>query len=144
MIMILKGDFSRIEIEVLSIQKAISNDFWENNWLSVLLIADFPGFKINLKPRLRKDEFAFCMGQLKDLLSGKSKEAFFYTIEEEISFHFFLDENGNIKVEGELNIDSPVKCFFKFVFLSERFHIRSFVDDMEAFLKENPIIGKNG
>lgn len=79
--MILKGDLSCIEIDVLSIQESVLSDFWENNWLSVSLKANFPGIRANLKQELRKDDLANCLGQLKDFLLYKKKEASFYTRE---------------------------------------------------------------
>lgn len=141
--MILKGDLSSIEIDVLSIHKAISNDFWENNWLTVCLNANFPGFNVNLEQEFRKDDFANFLGHLKEFLLYKEEKASFYTIEEGFFLNFLFEESGKIIVKGKITAIDSIKCSLEFSFLSDRFYVESFMHDIEMFLKENPIVGDN-
>lgn len=140
--MILKGDLGCVEIDVLSVHKSTSNDFWDNNWLTAIVKADLPGFKVYLQQELRKDDFAYCLLQLKEFLDYKRSEAFFTAIEEGIYIHFLYEDCGNIVINGKITEIDLIKCSMEFSFISERFYIESFMRDIETFMNENPMIGQ--
>lgn len=139
--MILKGENSFLEIDVLSATRSLSADFWENNWLHCSIKGEFPGFLVNCSVTLRTDDFQRCFNDLQHLISFEKKNAFFLTLEEGLMINFILDDTGIIKITGYIIATDLTGCKLEFNFLTDISRVQKFAFEINSLITDYPIIG---
>jgi hypothetical protein len=137
--MILKGNMSTLDINILKRSNSETDDYWERNWLESEIRIDVPGFKALYGTNLRVDDLQSFFEKLIALQNGNIKEAEFKTMEEGLYLNCELVVNGNINCKGKANNDTGNSLDFNLQ--TDLVSLDVFVDDLRTILQSYPLLG---
>jgi hypothetical protein len=137
--MLLVGDFGKIEINILS--RSTSYDYWDGNWLYSNIVMSIGFFTASYNCNLRTDEFSLFNEKLEELLTGKSAESQFYSMEEGLLLDFKKDLSGNFVLKGKAMSNENYKTSLLFEVSVDYMQVEQLRNSIHSLLQKYPVIG---
>jgi hypothetical protein len=91
----------RLEVDVLSYERPVSGEYYDDNWLVVAVNVSAGGFSGRARMTILTDELVRFSEQLHLLYDRRSGSAEFRTLEEQLSLTIVGDGKGHIRLTGE-------------------------------------------
>ncbi len=134
----ISGKNGSLDIIVEKRRSYTSTDFWDANWLKCKVMVRDEKKVFSLKINLRTDEFQ----RFRNLLdNGKTNLYPFRTLEEGLSFDIIRGSTQGLEIVGNLESFED-DLFFEFHFPLDDDSIFQLTQDIDALLKEMPVLGK--
>lgn len=101
-----QSQHERIEVDVLHYEREPIGEYFDNNWLTVLIFVQAGGFNGKIRAAILTGELTIFLKQLRTLYETLAGTAEFTTTEEQLHLVFRGDGKGHIELEGNL-VDQP-------------------------------------
>lgn len=101
-----QSQYERIEVEVLHYERERAGEYFDDNWLTVLIFVQAGGFTGKIRAAILTGELTILLKQLRALHTTLAGTAEFTTMEEQLHLLFSGDGKGHIELEGSL-ADQP-------------------------------------
>ena len=137
-----KGETTKIVIEVQERAYPDSNDYWDGNWLKTNLEIHIPGVHASFPTLLRNEDFSFFLKELKKINNQLSGSAEFKTMENAIHLRAEISRSGKMKWRGKVIHPVGVCATLTFVFENDQSYLPPLLSELEAVTKEFPVKGK--
>ena len=132
-----------LSVEILGCASADDevHDYWDENWLAVLVEVRAGGFQGSVSCQFQAEELVQLRERLDDLFHWKEDSADFTTLESWLAIRFMIDKHGRITVLGDL-IDRPLDGNrLRFELSIDQSFLPSTLRDLDHAIKTFPVIG---
>ena len=118
-----QSERERVEVDILSYERAATGDVWDDNWLTVSIVVRAGGFSGSVRAAMLTADLASFAGQLHRLSEQLHGSAEFTTIEEHLSLKLSCDTRGHITLRGEVLDQAGIRNRLNFhLDLDQSFH----------------------
>ena len=136
--MIIKGEASEIQINILRRSNPDAKDFWDGNWLDTEIRIHIRQFICLYGANLRVDDFQRFYESLVAFRNTQKPEIEFTTLEEALYLHFVMGDRGLIICKGKGNDNAGISIEFNFEI--EIMVIEYLIAEVKKILSSYPII----
>jgi len=134
-----QSQHERIEVGVLRYEREPVGEYFDDNWLTVLIFVQAGGFKGKTRAAILSGELTQLLKQLRVLYETLAGTAEFTTMEEQLHLLFRGDGKGHIELEGEL-VDQPgIGNRLHFTLQFDQSQLGASIRELEKVTSEFPV-----
>jgi hypothetical protein len=134
-----KSEYERLEIDVQGYERPATGDYWDDNWLSVVICIRAGGFRGKIDASFMTGELEKFLSELRSLLETLSGAATFNTMEEQLSLKLTGDGIGHIELRGEAEDQPGIGNRLHFKLQFDQTQLRTSVSELERITAEFPV-----
>lgn len=101
-----QSEYERIEVKILGYERAPVGEYWDDNWLTVVIYVHAGGFHGKAEAAIVTSELMKFVQELQSLHSTLNGSAEFTTLEDQLRLRLTGDGKGRIELSGEVS-DAP-------------------------------------
>ena|ERR1051326_564963 len=134
-----QSDRERIEVDVLSYERAATGEYHDDNWLRVSITVRVGGFSGRAGASIVTDElvrFAEQLHQLHEQLSGSAE---FTTLEGQLSLALGCDARGHVTLHGEVLDQAGIGNRLSFQLDLDQSFIHQSIRELDAVITAFPV-----
>ena len=132
-------EYERLEIVVQGYERAATGEFYDDNWLSVVVSVHCGGFRGRFTAAFLTSELESFHGKLASLYETLTGEAQFQTLEEQLSLTLKCDGRGQLQLQGEALDQLGVGNRLSFKILIDQTQLESSVRSLASTLRAYPV-----
>lgn len=131
-----------IAIAILGRGESDVDDYWESNWLSVIVEAHAGGFSANFPSQVHADDFHRFRDSLAEVYRQVAGDAEFRTIDGLLTIRVCVGARGEVEVDGDI-IDQPGDGNrLRFHLDLDQSFLESALSQLRQTVKEYPVVGR--
>jgi hypothetical protein len=134
-----QAEQERIEVDVLGYERAATGEYWDDNWLSVLITVRAGGFRGKADAAIQTSELVKFTSELEPLYESLNGSAEFETMEEQLSMKLVGDGKGHIEFQGELVDQAGVGNRLHFTLHFDQSQLGSSIRELKRVLAQYPV-----
>jgi hypothetical protein len=129
----------RVAVDVVSHERPLTGEYWDDNWLVVEVSVHAGGFQGKTRASIQTSELAAFgrdLRQLYDMLSGTAE---FTTIEEQLHLILKDDGKGHITLKGEMMDQPGIGRRLKFNLEFDQSQLANSIRDLSVIIAKFPV-----
>jgi hypothetical protein len=135
------AEFNRLELVVSAYEYPHATDYYDGNWLAVVVSVQCGGFKGSISCNLTTYEFVEFLKQTSGLLGGQKKSAEYNSLEDRIHLELREEGRGHYELLGMLRGDDlTTKLNFKLTL--DQTQLRRTASEIASLLVVYPVRGQ--
>lgn len=135
-----RPDSDHLTVSVLN-RSHDARDYWDGNWLDAEIQITTASFHAHYSASLRVEEMDGFRQELSELYSFTSQTAAFTTMERQLSIHILGSKTGRYTAKCEAVAPTGIGNRLLFQILFDQTEIPQMLKELDAILKEYPVIG---
>lgn len=139
--MLIDGEFSNLEVNLIRRSHPESNDYWDGNWITSELRANLPGFTARISLELRSDELFNLLKSLPQIINGSANGFEFRTLEDSLYIKVEAEPTGTINWHCKITYPVGDGAVLQFSINSDFSQIHSLMKQLEIEMQSYPVIG---
>lgn len=136
-----QSERERIAVNVLSYERPISGDYYDDNWLLVAINVSVGGFSGRARAAFGAGELVRFSQQLHLLYDSLSGSAEFRTLEDQLSLTLVGDGRGHIRLTGEFLDDAGIGNRLSFTLDFDQTLLHDSIRALDAVIHAFPVRG---
>ncbi|MFA9441774.1 hypothetical protein ACDA63_19260 [Uliginosibacterium sp. sgz301328] len=133
------SDYQSITIEVHSYERGVTGDYYDDNWLNVIVSIKAGGFSGHFPTSFLTEDFFSFHEEVSALYETLKGSATFSTMEEQLSLSLVGNGRGGIKLTAVAVDEVGIGNQLKFAFPIDQTHLRSLLHDLKEVQAAFPV-----
>jgi len=134
-----QSERERIEVDIMSYERAASGEYSDDNWLSVSITVRVGGFSGRVDAAIVTDELVRFADQLHRLYEALTGSAEFTTLEGQLSLTLSCDALGHITLRGEILDQAGIGNRLSFHLDLDQSFLQKSIGELDAVIRAFPV-----
>jgi hypothetical protein len=134
-----QSERERIEVDLLGYERALTGEYWDDNWLNVVIRVQAGGLQGKATATFITAELIEFLSQLRPLYETLSGEAEFDTMEQQLNLKLKGDGKGHVELCGEVLDQSGIGHRLNFTLHFDQSQLAASIRELERVTSQFPI-----
>ena len=134
-----QSEYERLEIDVVSYERSPVGEYYDDNWLKIMVRISAGGFRGEGEGAFLTGEIDDFLRQLRALYDSLSGTAEFNTLERQLSLKASGDGKGHVELVGELVDDWGSHNRLNFTLKFDQSQLAASIREMETVMEAFPV-----
>ncbi len=138
-----QSEEERIEVDVLRYERALTGEYWDDNWLTVEIRVRAGGFRGKAAATILTSELEKFLSELRPLCEKLTGQAKYETMEGQLNLLLAGDGKGHIDLCGEVADQAGIGNRLHFTLQFDQSQLGMSIRELERVVSQFPVRSSN-